>query len=143
MGLPLHSLRTRLRCYFRILAEYGEVEIGASEPFDKLLHKVGEKCTSVPGHKATISRLNKARVAFKHHGLPISNETALTFMDSVEAFLTEVSRDEMKLDFGSVSLVPMIGHQRTENWLHKAEKFAGGRQLPRVSGVRRQSVHHL
>ena len=109
----------------RILAEYGEVEIGASEPFDKLLHKVGEKCTSVPGHKATISRLNKARVAFKHHGLPISNETALTFMDSVEAFLTEVSRDEMKLDFGSVSLVPMIGHQRTENWLHKAEKFAG------------------
>ena len=31
----------------RILAEYGEVEIGASEPFDKLLHKVGEKCTSV------------------------------------------------------------------------------------------------
>ena len=71
-------------------------------------------------------------MAFKHHGLPISNETALTFMDSVEAFLTEVSRDEMKLDFGSVSLVPMIGHQRTEKLATQSGKVRWGRQLPRV-----------
>ena len=63
-------------------------------------------------------------MAFKHHRLLISNEEALIFAKSVEAFLTEVSSDVLQLDFGTVSLVSAIGHRRTENWLHKAESFA-------------------
>ena len=46
-GLATSLAQDSVEMLLRILAEYGEVEIGASEPFDKLLHKVGEKCTSV------------------------------------------------------------------------------------------------
>ena len=113
-----------VEAFLRILVEHGSVNIGASVPFDKLLDKVGATFNSVLEHRAVITRLNKARVNFKHHGQRFVNEEALSFAYNVEAFLAEVSSDVLQLDFGSVSLVSAIGHRRTENWLDKAEKFA-------------------
>ena len=112
-----------VEAFLRILVEHGSVNIGASVPFDKLLDKVGATFNSVLEHRAVITRLNKARVNFKHHGQRVVNEEALSFAYNVEAFLAEVSSDVLQLDFGSVSLVSAIGHRRTENWLD-AEKFA-------------------
>ena len=124
-GMATSLFLDSVEAFLRILAEHGSVNIGASVPFDKLLDKVGAKFNSVLEHRAVITRLNKARVNFKHHGQRIVNEEALSFAYNVEAFLTEVSSDVLQLDFGSVSLVSAIGHRRTENWLHKAERFAG------------------
>ena len=124
-GMATSLFQDSVEAFLRILAEHGSVNIGASVPFDKLLDKVGAKFNSVLEHRAVITRLNKARVNFKHHGQRIVNEEALSFAYNVEAFLTEVSSDVLQLDFGSVSLVSAIGHRRTENWLHKAERFAG------------------
>ena len=124
-GMATSLFQDSVEAFLRILAEHGSVNIGASVPFDKLLDKVGAKFNSVLEHRAVITRLNKVRVNFKHHGQRIVNEEALSFASNVEAFLTEVSSDVLQLDFGSVSLVSAIGHRRTENWLHKAERFAG------------------
>ena len=123
-GMATSLFQDATETFLRILAEYGKVSVGDPAPFDKLFNKVGAKFQSILEHKAVISRLNKARVAFKHQGLPILSEEALHFAHGVEAFLTEVCTDVLKLDFGSVSLVSAIDHRRTENWLHKAESFA-------------------
>ena len=123
-GMATSLFQDSVEMFLRILAEHGRVRDGDSVAFDKLLNVVGAKFSPVLERKAEISRMNKARVAFKHHRLLISNEEALIFAKSVEAFLTEVSSDVLQLDFGTVSLVSAIGHRRTENWLHKAESFA-------------------
>ena len=123
-GMATSLFQDSVEAFLRILVEHGSVNIGASVPFDKLLDKVGATFNSVLEHRAVITRLNKARVNFKHHGQRVVNEEALSFAYNVEAFLAEVSSDVLQLDFGSVSLVSAIGHRRTENWLDKAEKFA-------------------
>ena len=110
--------------FLRIMAEHGGVRVGDQESFPNLFDKVGEKFKSVPEHKALITNLNKARVNFKHYGHPVVNDLALTFQYGVEAFLTDVSSNELKLDFGSVSLVSAIGHP--------GRKVRPRRQLPKV-----------
>ena len=103
------------------MAEHGGIGVSASAAFDKLVDEVGKKFNSVVAHKATISRLNKARVAFKHHGILVTNEDALAFADTVKIFLIEVSNDALESDFWSVFLVQAVRHQRTKNMLENAE----------------------
>ena len=97
-GMATSLFQDSVEAFLRILAEHGSVNIGASVPFDKLLDKVGAKFNSVLEHRAVITRLNKARVNFKHHGQRIVNEEALSFAHNVEAFLTEVSSDVLQLE---------------------------------------------
>ena len=93
-----------------------------TENGQELVNRVSDSYGSVSEHKAALFRLNKARVAFKHHGISVSEEDAIHFRGSVRAFLTETTRKALGLDFERASLVSAIGHRRTENWLHKAEE---------------------
>ena len=44
------------------------------------------------------------------------------FLTNVEAFLSEVCKQELRIDFATLSLVNAIGHRRTQNWLEKARE---------------------
>lgn len=123
-GLATSLFQDAAEAFLWILAEEGSVNLDASAPFPKLLDAVGAKFPTVLHHKAAISRLNKARVAFKHHQLNVQQENASYFETTIDAFLTEVSNQELGLDFTTASLVSTIGHQRTANWLKEAEKRA-------------------
>lgn len=123
-GMATSLLQDSVESFLRTLSEYGGVDVRDAAPFNDLVGKVSEKYQVIVEHKAAISRLNRARVAFKHHGLTVSKEDALGFVTAVEAFLTEVSHSTLKIDFVLVSLISQIGHRRTENWLHEAEELA-------------------
>lgn len=123
-GMAASLLQDSVESFLRILAEHGRVNLNDTAPFNALLEKVGERFPSVLEHKAAISRLNRARVAFKHHGLVVSNDDALYFVVTVDSFLTELSSNVLDTDFLSISLITQIGHRRTKNWLHKAEDMA-------------------
>ena len=127
-GLATSLFQDAVETFLRILAETCRVNVAPHVPFDTLVDKVSDSCRSISGHKPALSRLNKARVAFKHHGISVSEEDALLFRESAHVFLTETTRDVLGLDFESASLVSVIGHRRTENWLIKAqEAVAAGR----------------
>lgn len=123
-GLATSLFQDAAEAFLWILAEEGNVNLDVSAPFPKLLDAVGAKFPTVLHHKAAISRLNKARIAFKHHRLHVQQEDASYFGTTIDAFLTEVSNEELGLDFAAASLLSTIGHQRTANWLTEAEERA-------------------
>ena len=66
--------------------------------------------------------MNNARVSFKHYGQNLPDKSdAEYFVRSVDAFLVDVSRQALDVDFKVVSLIDAVGHRRTQNWLEKAE----------------------
>ena len=121
-GLATSLFQDSIEAFLRVLAETGKVNIGPQVSFDSLVDKVSGSYGSVLDHKAALSRLNKARVAFKHHGISVSEDDAAHFCDSARAFLGEITQDALGLDFARVSLISTIGHRRTENWLRNAQE---------------------
>lgn len=128
-GMATSLLQDCVETFLRILSEHGRIDVGVSTSFDKLINNIGEKFASTLEHRALLSRMNKARVAFKHHGILVPSEDALYFSQGVETFLSEMSLEILNLNFESVSLISAIGHRRTENWLHKAQNFSGSGKL--------------
>lgn len=120
-GLATSLFQDSVEAFLRILAEAGVVNVGPQVAFDALIDAVSESYRTVLEHKAGLSRLNKARVGFKHHGISVSQEDALHFRETARAFLEGIARGELGLEFQRASLVSVIGHRRTQNWLHNAQ----------------------
>lgn len=120
-GLATSLFQDSVEAFLRILAETGGVNVGPQVSFDALIDKVGVCYGSVSEHKAALSRLNKARVGFKHHAVSVFRDDAVHFRETARTFLTEVTKDALGLEFERASLISAIGHRRTENWLHKAQ----------------------
>ena len=120
-GLATSLFQDSVEAFLRILAETGKVNVAPQVSFDVLIDKVSTSYGTVSEHKAALTRLNKARVGFKHHAVSVSREDAVHFRKTARAFLAEVTFDALNLDFERASLISAIGHKRTENWLHKAQ----------------------
>ena len=105
----------------RIVAEEHRIGVTDQTSFPKLLAALAEEFENVGGHRAGLTKLNTTRVAFKHRGQEVAERDARAFVVNVEAFLTETCKDAFNVDFASLSLADAIGHQRTQNWLDKAE----------------------
>ena len=120
-GLATSLFQDSVEAFLRILAEAGVVNVGPHVAFDVLVDKVSESYRTVSEHKAGLFRLNKARVGFKHHGISVSQEDALHFRETARAFLEGIALGELGLRFQRASLVSVIGHRRTKNWLRKAQ----------------------
>ena len=128
-GLATSILQDAAETFLRILAAELGVNVHANESFSKVLGDVGAKIASVTHHRASLSRLNSARVMFKHQGLSaVQRNDVIVFFSNVESFLTDVCKAELNVDFATVSLANAIGHRRTQNWIEKAEHAlsAGG-----------------
>ena len=127
-GFATSLLQDLVEWFLRIVAERKGIAVGASASFDKLVEEVGKKFNSVITNKAALSRLNKARVGFKHQEIPITDGQAQAFADEVETFLTDVSKNVLEIDFWSVFLVQAVRHRRTKNMLEHAEHAYQERQ---------------
>ena len=139
-GLATSILQDAAETFLRILAAELGVNVHANESFSKVLGDVGAKIASVTHHRASLSRLNSARVMFKHQGLSaVQRNDVIVFFGNVESFLTDVCMAALSIDFASVTLADAIGHRRTQNWIEKAEQALSAGEfddaLRRASGA--------
>ena len=121
-GLATSLLHDSVEVLLRVLTERFKIEVNQKGPFHQLFSKVQGRIDCVGEHSAAMKRLNTARVGFKHEGLDVSATDAEAFLANVEAFLSEVCEQALRLDFATLSLVKAIGHRRTQNWLEKARQ---------------------
>ena len=124
-GLATSLLQDAVEVLLRIAAEEHRIGVTDQTSFPKLLAAIAEEFENVGGHRAGLTKLNTTRVAFKHRGQEVAERDARVFVVNVEAFLTETCKDAFNVDFASLSLADSIGHQRTQNWLEKAESAFG------------------
>jgi hypothetical protein len=80
--------------------------------------------------KISMERLNKARVNFKHYGIPPSR-SAITgdFRISVTNFFEESALSVFGVKFSEISMLEIISYQRTREDLKKAEELLGQNKL--------------
>ena len=121
-GLATSLLHDSVEVFLRVLTERFKIEVPRRENFLQLFDNVRKSIDCVGEHSAAIKRLNTARVGFKHEGLDVSATDVEAFLTNVEAFLSEVCKQELRIDFATLSLVNAIGHRRTQNWLEKARE---------------------
>ncbi len=121
-GLATSLLHDSVEVLLRVLTERFNIEVPRRENFLQLFDSVRKRIDCVGEHSAAMKRLNTARVGFKHEGLDVSATDVEAFLTNVEAFLSEVCKQELRVDFATLSLVNAIGHRRTQNWLEKARE---------------------
>ena len=119
-GLATSLLHDSVEVLLRVLTERFQIALPWRENFPQLFDSIRNRIDCVGEHSAAMKRLNTARIGFKHEGLDVSATEAEAFLSNVEAFLTEVCKQELRVDFSTLSLVNAIGHRRTQNWLEKA-----------------------
>ena len=137
-GAPLTTslLQDCVETFLRIVAEDKKIVVSASADFATLLQRVEDRYDIVAGYRAALTSLNKARVAFKHHGQSVASANDVqVFVGNVESFLTDVCDNVLGIDFATLSLAGAIGHRRTQNWLAKAEDAL-------AAGSRQDTVNH-
>ena len=121
-GLAASLLQDSVEVLLRQIAEDHRIGgVSARASFDTLLQKVEQRFPTLSGHRAGLTALNTARVAFKHRGHEVAENDARVFVSNVELFLTSAYNGAFGVDFASLSLADFIGHRRTQNWLKKAE----------------------
>lgn len=129
-GLATSLLQDAVEVFLRVLAEHCRIRVTASADFPTLFDRVGHDIDSVADYRAALSSLNNARVAFKHRGEEVSATRAQVFYANVEQFLSEVCNTAFDIDFTSLSLADAIAHQRTQNWLKRAERALTEERYP-------------
>ena len=72
-------------------------------------------------HKATMGKLNKSRVNFKHHGIMPSTSDIELYEVITRDFLTENTHKIFSIDFSSISLSDLIQNNRIKEIIKKAE----------------------
>ena len=120
-GLATSLLQDAVETLLRVVVEQHGIEVDDQVRFPKLVTAVSQRFESVGGHRASLTKLNTTRVAFKHRGQEVAERDVRAFVVNVEAFLTQTCRDAFNVDFVSLSLADSLGHRRTKNWLTKAE----------------------
>ena len=123
-GLAISVIQDAAESFLRLIAiRVPTVRANANQSFSEILGRVAEKVGSVDRHKFALSELNAARVMFKHRGQStLLRNDVVIFAGNVMSFITDVCKDQMGIDFATVSLANAIGHRRTQNWIEKAEE---------------------
>ena len=140
-GVATSLSQNAAEAFLRYLAEHCKIPLEKIETFHSLIKKVGREHEQVLGHSAALTRLNQARVSFKHLGINVPREDALAFQNNVNDFLNEISQEVLQLDFSAVSLVDAIGHGATEYLLHQAEEALRDEDYERVVQFSARAAH--
>lgn len=74
-------------------------------------------------HKETLRRLNKARVAFKHHGTAPSPDDVTSFQYAAESFLRETSQLVFGVSLADVSLAQLVLDADAKSCLMRADQL--------------------
>lgn len=79
-------------------------------------------------HKASMIRLNKARVNLKHHGQLINKSDIETFRVNTKDFFEDNTPIIFKIDFSEISLIDLIENEEVKQILKDAQEFSMNRK---------------
>jgi hypothetical protein len=85
---------------------------------------VKDKRNDDPPYKTRMTRLNSARVAFKHKGILPNPREVSEMMTDVSAFCEEVTQKYLQLNYRDVSLADLIPNFEARDKVKEAEKAA-------------------
>lgn len=122
-GLAVLNFQDATEMVVRVIAEYLHCPLKESASFNQIIDAIDNISDKRLTHRSALNQLNKARVNFKHFGLEPKEEDVNKFICDLEGFFPSVLRSFLDIDFESISLANLIGHKRTENFLHKAERL--------------------
>ena len=122
-GFAICNFQDAAETFLRVVAEHLHCPTQDNTQFSKLIDDIDAKAAERLTHRASLLQLNKARVGFKHYALRPAREDAEKFNGDLEAFFSITARLLLGVEFESVSMVSLIGHARTENWLREAEQW--------------------
>jgi hypothetical protein len=102
--------------------EFLHANIKDGSAFNQIIDEIDKVSPTKLSHRSALNQLNKARVSFKHFGLQPKKEDVIKFRQDLEVFFPKTFQLFLNLEYESVSLVHLIGHRRTENYLRQAEQ---------------------
>lgn len=124
-----------------VIAEYLHVSLRGNEAFNHIIDLIDEKAEEKGieklTHRSNLIQLNKARVTFKHYAVRPEIEDVKKFSSQLAEFYPIALKKFMNLDYENLSLVNLVKHTRTKNWLKKAEEYIDKAKYPEASACSR------
>lgn len=96
-------------------------DVGFLEYWNDIKQKSGVELT----RKASMKRMNKARVNLKHHGNRPHKNDLESYRTEVRSFFEENTAKIFSIDYSQVSLVQLIKFEEARNKAQKAEEYLG------------------
>jgi hypothetical protein len=121
-GLAVSGFQDSIELVLRTIAEHLHVSLADNVPFSQIMDKIDAATEAKLPYRATLNQLNKARANFKHSGLEPKEQDAIKIRRDLEVFFPRAFNQFFTIDFDLISLIDLIGHRRTENFLHEAER---------------------
>ena len=106
-----------------VLAETVNASIATGSNFDSYWN--GLKNSSAPVHlplERQMKRLNRARVALKHHGQRPSGDQLIAHLDNARAFMEDVCDKNFAATLSDISLIDLIKNERVRDLLRDAHQ---------------------
>lgn len=104
----------------------GKKDLSFTEYWDKIKEERQIEVTQ----KGIMTRMNLARVAFKHHGTMISKLDLETFSSITYQFFIENCASLFAIDFSSISMVELVTEPEIREKLNEAIKLLDDMQFP-------------
>lgn len=127
-GMAVLGFQDSAEMFLRVIAEFLHANIKDGSAFNQIIDEIDKVSPTKLSHRSALNQLNKARVNFKHFGLQPKKEDVIKFRQDLEVFFPKTFQLLLNLEYESVSLVHLIGHRRTENYLRKAEQHITNQQ---------------
>ena len=122
-GISIIHFQDAAEIVLRVIAEKFHCSIKENSAFNQIMDAIDRIDNRRLTHRSALNQLNKARVNFKHFGLEPRFEDTKKIKNDLEGFLPNSLRTFLDIDYDSISLISLIGHTRTENFLKKAESL--------------------
>jgi hypothetical protein len=120
-GLAVSTIQDAIETFLRAVAAHVHATVKDQEQFHAIIDKVEEKTGKPVKYRTALNELNRTRVSFKHFALEPKIEDAQRLYRDTEQFFREATQDFLAINPDSISVVGLVGHKRTENWLNKAQ----------------------
>jgi len=144
-GIAVLNFQDSVEMVLRVIAEHLQVSLSSHIAFAQIIDKIDEEAGEVGidriSHRSALNQLNNTRVNFKHYAVQPDLGEARKFKNDLDAFFPKALNNFLNLDYEDISLVDLIGHRRTANWLHKAEKHLSQAEYPEVCACSAVGFH--
>lgn len=121
-GMAVLAFQDATEMVLRVVAEHLHAPIKENIAFNQLLDAIDGLGKGKLSHRSSLNQLNRARVNFKHFGLEPKPEDIKKFRGDLEGFFPNALSLFLGVEFHELSLVQLLRHRRSANWLHKAEQ---------------------
>ena len=122
-GISIIHFQDAAEIALRVIAENFHCSIKDNSAFNQIMDAIDSIDHRRLTHRSALNQLNRARVNFKHFGLEPRFEDTKKIKNALEGFFPNSLRTFLDIDYDSISLISLIGHIRTENFLKKAESL--------------------